>query len=84
MFVGSDMRIRGLAFVTNLALVVYCLPEHVMKEVGVDGSVCELFLDSDQVALTKARLPNGAEASHIENALPFHYRILDKSGLRYA
>ncbi|MEA4883808.1 MAG: hypothetical protein VB144_09185 [Clostridia bacterium] len=77
----SDMRIKGLAFVTNLALVVYCLLERTLKEAGIDESVRELFLDFDQIALTKSKLPNGAEVSHVENALPLHYRILDKLGL---
>ena len=80
-FLESDMRIRGLAFVTNLALVVYCLLDHMLKKAGIDESVRELFLDFDQIALTKAKLPNGAEVSHVENALPFHYRILDRLGL---
>jgi hypothetical protein len=80
-FLESDMRISGLAFVTNLALVVYCLLEHMLKKAGIDESVRELFLGFDQIALTKAKLPNGAEVSHVENALPFHYRILDKLGL---
>ena len=80
-FLESEMRIRGLAFVTNLALVVYCLLEHMLKQAGIDESVRELFLDFDQIALTKAKLPNGAEVSHVENALPFHYRTLDKLGL---
>jgi len=80
-FLESEMRIRGLAFVTNLALVVYCLLEHMVKQASIDESVRELFLDFDQIALTKAKLPNGAEVSHVENALPFHYRTLDKLGL---
>jgi transposase len=80
-FLESEMRIRGLAFVTNLALVVYCLLEHLLKQADIDESVRELFLDFDQIALTKAKLPNGAEVSHVENALPFHYRTLDKLGL---
>ncbi|MEA4883519.1 MAG: hypothetical protein VB144_07680 [Clostridia bacterium] len=52
-----------------------------LREAGIDESVRELFLNFDQIALTKAKLPNGAEVSHVENALPFHYRILDKLGL---
>ena len=80
-FLESETRIRGLAFITNLALVVYCLLEHMLKQVGMDESVRELFLDFDQIALTKAKLPNGAEVSHVENALPFHYRTLDRLGL---
>ncbi|MEA4883725.1 MAG: hypothetical protein VB144_08740 [Clostridia bacterium] len=77
----SDMRIKELAFVTNLDLAVYCLLERMLKEASMDESARELFLDFDQIALTKAKLPNGAEVSHVENALPFHYRILDKFGL---
>ncbi|MEA4884456.1 MAG: hypothetical protein VB144_12540 [Clostridia bacterium] len=80
-FLESEMRIKGLAFVTNLALVVYCLLEHILKLAGIDESVRELFLDFDQIALTNAKLPNGAEVSHVENALPFHYRALDRLGL---
>ncbi|MEA4883720.1 MAG: hypothetical protein VB144_08715 [Clostridia bacterium] len=52
-----------------------------LKKTGMDESVRELFLDFDQIALTKVKLPNGAEVSHVENALPFHYHILDKLGL---
>jgi hypothetical protein len=52
-----------------------------LKQADIDESVRELFLDFDQIALTKAKLPNGAEVSHVENALPFHYRILDRLDL---
>ena len=80
-YLESDLRIQGLAFITNLALSVYCLLEHLAKKAGIEESVRELFLDFDQIAITKASLPEGAEVSHVENALPFHYRVLDKLGL---
>ncbi|MGE5572847.1 MAG: hypothetical protein ACM3ZU_07490, partial [Bacteroidota bacterium] len=64
-----------------LALAVYCLLEHMLKKAGIDESVRELFLNYEHIALTKAKLPHGTEVSHVENALPFHYRTLQKLGL---
>lgn len=80
-FLKSSLRIEGLAFITNLALTVYCFLEHLLKKAGVDESVRELFLDYEYIAITKAKLPDGTEVSHVENALPFHYRALQKLGL---
>ncbi len=77
----SALRIEGVAFVTNLALVAYCLLEHMLKKAGIDESVRELFLNFEDIALTKAKLPDGTEVSHVENALPFHYRTLQNLGL---
>ena len=59
----------------------YCLLEHMLKQAGIDESVRELFLNYEHIALTKAKLPDGTEVSHVENALPFHYRTLQKLGL---
>ncbi|MFZ5437005.1 MAG: hypothetical protein ACOZCF_12055 [Bacillota bacterium] len=67
--------------VIGLALVVYCLLEHLVKKAGIDESVRDLFLDFEHIALTKAKLPDGTKVSHVENALPFHYRTLEKLGL---
>jgi len=80
-FLKSPQRVQGLAFITNLALAVYCLLEHMLKKAGIDESVRELFLNYEHIALTKAKLPDGTEVSHVENALPFHYRTLQKLGL---
>lgn len=80
-FLKTDLRIQGLAFITNLALTVYCLLEHMLKQAGIEESVRELFLNFEHIALTKAKLPDGTEVSHVENALPFHYRTLQKLGL---
>ena len=80
-FLKSPQRVKGLAFITNLALTLYCLLEHMLKQAGIEESVRELFLNFEHIALTKAKLPDGTEVSHVENALPFHYRTLQKLGL---
>lgn len=48
-FLESETRIGRLVFVTDLALVVYCLLEHMLKEAGIDESVRELFRDLDYI-----------------------------------
>ena len=81
MFLRNNLRIEGLAFVTNLSLTVYCLLEQLLKKAGMSESVRDLFLDFEGIAITKAKLPDGTEVSHVENAIPFHYRTLQKLGL---
>ena len=80
-FLEKDERIIGLTVVTNIALSIYCLLEELMRRAEMNISARELLLNFSGISLTKAEQLDGTVINSVENALPYHYRVLEKLDL---
>ena len=67
--------------VTNIALTVYCLLEELIRRAVMGISTRELLLNFSGISLTKAEHFDGTVINNVENALPYHYRVLEKLNL---
>ncbi len=80
-FLEKDERIIGLIVVTNIALTIYCLLEDLIRRAEMGISARELLLNFSGISLTKAEHFDGTVINNVENALPYHYRVLEKLDL---